>query len=181
MFKEHAKVKPSESSQAKPSQEATVTLTAPITSVAHSLVELDRPTVLHTAAVPRSAHLPSADTEIRALRAASNHAIATGDLFAISATLAHNFTVIIGDGTQLSRAAYLEAFAAIFKRTDPVRYERTPDTIDISGPLPIAAEHGHWAGTLPDGQVACTGTYMAMWRQLNSRWQLRSELFVTLA
>ena len=123
----------------------------------------------------------SAEAKIRALRAASNLAIATGDLFAIPATLAANFSVIIGDGTQLSRAAYLEAFASIFKQAAPVRYQRIPDTIHISTSQPVAAEHGHWIGTLPDGTVTSTGTYMAMWRRASSRWQLRSELFVTLA
>lgn len=61
-----------------------------------------------------------------------------------------------------------------------VRYERIVDSIDLSSSVPLAAEHGHWIGRLPDGKVFFTGTYMAMWRHTNLGWKLRSELFVSL-
>jgi ketosteroid isomerase-like protein len=132
------------------------------------------------ASTPASGPTPPAEREIRALRAASNRAIATRDLPAISATLADDFVVIIGDGTLLTRPAYLEAFAHTFAQPLPLRYERIADTIHISASLPLAAEHGHWIGTVPDGTVLFTGTYMAMWRNSAAGWRLRSELFVTL-
>jgi ketosteroid isomerase-like protein len=123
---------------------------------------------------------PPSALEIRDLRAASNHAIANGDLSAVSASLADDFVVIIGDGTLLTREAYLEAFAHIFTQPIPIRYERVAATIQLSASLPLAAEHGHWIGSLPDGQVLFTGTYMAMWRHTDPGWKLRSELFVSL-
>jgi ketosteroid isomerase-like protein len=132
---------------------------------------------------------PSAPTlpgvrEIRALRAASNRAIAARDLNAVAATLDDDFVVIIGDGTLLNRAAYIEAFAHTFAQPFPIRYERIPDTIDLSASLPLAAEHGHWigiqSGSLPEGNVVFSGTYTAMWRHSSADWKLRSELFVTL-
>ena len=176
-FREQSDVRPWAHSKEKSGQ----TNPAPVPQSAQTpLAEPEFP-VQPTAPTSRDSQTPSAEVEIRTLRDASNHAIATGDLLAVSSALASNFIVIIGDGTQLSRAAYLEAFAAIFEQSTSVRYERTADTVRISGPLPIAAEHGRWTGTLPDGTVSCSGTYMAMWRQTNSRWQLRSELFVTLA
>ncbi len=139
--------------------------------------------ILAASAQP-SAKPPSAELEVRALRTASNHAIATGDLSAVAATLAEDFVVIIGDGTLLSRADYLEAFAHTFAQPVPLMYERIADSIDISTSLPLAAEHGHWTGRLApkqgQGLVLFTGTYMAMWRRIDSTWQIRSELFVSL-
>jgi ketosteroid isomerase-like protein len=132
------------------------------------------------AAVRSSRPTTPAEAEIRALRAASNLAIAARDLSALAATLADDFVVIIGDGTLLTRAAYLEAFAHTFAQPVPLRYERIADTIDLSASLPLAGEHGHWIGSLPDGNVLFTGTYTAMWRHSPAGWKLRSELFVTL-
>ena len=45
---------------------------------------------------------------------------------------------------------------------------------------PIAAEHGHWVATLPNGKRAYTVTYLAMWKRGDTAWQIRSELFVLL-
>jgi hypothetical protein len=148
------------------------------------------------ASTPPSHQTSPSVLEIRALRAASNHAIATGDLHTISATLADDFVVIIGDGTLLSRDAYLEAFAHNFQQPMPLIYERIPDAIHLSVSLPLAAEQGHWIGRLSvaqagdqtggqpnshqNGIVLFTGTYSAMWRRTGSAWHLRSELFVSL-
>ena len=128
-----------------------------------------------------SAQSHPAEREIRDLRAASNRAIAARDLSGVAASLADDFVVIIGDGTLLTREAYLEAFAHTFAQPVPLRYERIADSIDLSASLPLAAEQGHWVGSLPDGRVLFTGTYMAMWRRTEAGWKLRSELFVLLA
>ena len=125
------------------------------------------------------------ETAIRSLRAASNQAIATGDLAGISSTLADDFVVIIGDGTLLSRVDYLEAFAHTFQQPVPLIYERIAETIELSTSLPLAAEHGHWIGRTSarqqDVRTLFTGTYSAMWRRTGSTWQLRSELFISLS
>ena len=113
----------------------------------------------------------------------SNQSIAAGDLSAIASTLSDDFVVIIGDGTLLSRDQYLEAFAHGFRQSAPLCYERIIDSVELSSSAPLAAEHGHWIGSVStEGhrQVLFTGTYMAMWRQSGSRWKLRSELFVSL-
>jgi ketosteroid isomerase-like protein len=132
------------------------------------------------AAVRSSGPTPPAEREIRALRAASNLAIAARDLPAIAATLADDFVVIIGDGTLLTREGYLAAFAHTFAQPVPLRYERIAKAVELSVSLPLAAERGRWVGSLPDGTVLFTGTYMAMWRWTAEGWRLRSELFVTL-
>jgi ketosteroid isomerase-like protein len=147
-----------------------------------------RASTLVATSILSPAPIPSAALEIRALRDASNLAIAARDLPAIASALADDFVVIIGDGTLLTRATYLEAFAHTFAQPVPLRYERIADTIHLSASLPLAAEHGHWVGiqpgirpgSQPEGAVLFTGTYMAMWRHSAAGWKLRSELFVTL-
>jgi ketosteroid isomerase-like protein len=139
-----------------------------------------RAAAILAASAKSSAPILPAELEIRALRVASNRAIAARDLPAVAASLADDFVVIIGDGTLLTREAYLEAFAHTFAQSVLLRYERIADSIDLSASLPLAAEHGHWVGSLPDGRVLFTGTYMAMWRKAEARWKLRSELFVSL-
>src|SRR5262245_20846804 len=44
----------------------------------------------------------------------------------------------------------------------------------------LAVEHDHWTATTPNGKVAFTGTYLAMWRRGQTGWQIRSEVFVPI-
>jgi ketosteroid isomerase-like protein len=124
----------------------------------------------------------AAEALIRAARARSNRAIAERNLNTFADSLDKDFVAVVGDGSFVSsRAIYVSLFQADF--ADPhtyIRYERAPDTVDISLSKPLAAEHGHWTGFLPDGSVAYTGTYMASWRRGPAGWKIRSELFVTL-
>ena len=79
-----------------------------------------------------------------------------------------------------TRAAWLNDVAAEFKNPNAVPYERTSEKIEASDVAPIAAEHRHWTATLPNGKLAYTGTYLAMWKHYATAWQIRSELFVLL-
>lgn len=128
-----------------------------------------------------SGRIPAGEAEILAVRAESNRGIAAGDIGVVSASLAEDFVVVIGDGTLLRREEYIAAFACGFEQASPLSYERIADTVDLSRSMPIAAEHGHWVGRMADGPVLCNGTYMAMWRRTDAGWMIRSELFVTLA
>jgi ketosteroid isomerase-like protein len=139
-----------------------------------------RAAVLLAASLATYAHASPEEASIRAIRAASNHAIQAGDIAALAASLADDFVVIVGNGVLLTRDQYIAAFEHDFKTPGSVRYERIVDSVDLSSSVPLAAEHGHWIGRLPDGQVLFTGTYMAMWRHTGSTWQLRSELFISL-
>jgi ketosteroid isomerase-like protein len=124
----------------------------------------------------------SAETSIRAVRESSNAAIRNHDIHAFATTLADDFVMIRGNGSFVpSRQAYLDLFAADFTDSKSVRYERIPDKIELSSASPLAAEHGHWIGTRLNGTKAYGGTYLAMWRQTESGWKIRSELFVVLA
>jgi hypothetical protein len=117
---------------------------------------------------------------IQGMRRASNIAIAAGNATGFAVSLDQDFVVVIGNGSLLSRDAYIAAFAKDFEDPHSVRFERIPDSIEISRSLPLAAEHGHWVGRLPGGPVIFSGTYLAMWRKAASSWMLRSELFVSL-
>jgi ketosteroid isomerase-like protein len=118
---------------------------------------------------------------IRDLRAASNRAIGASNSEAFAASLAPDFVVVTGNGAFLTREAYVAAFAKDFQDPHSVRFERITDSIELSSSLPIGAEHGHWIGRVPGGPELFSGTYLAMWRKSASGWQLRSELFVSLA
>ena len=117
---------------------------------------------------------------IRSLRNESNQAIVAGDATRFAASLDEDFVVVTGNGSLLTRQAYIAAFAKDFEDPDSVRFERTADSIEISDSVPLAAEHGHWAGRVSGGPVLLSGTYLAMWRRTERGWKLRSELFVAL-
>jgi ketosteroid isomerase-like protein len=131
-------------------------------------------------ALPALSQAGSEEATIRAQRVASNRAISAGNAEAFAASLAPDLVVVTGNGTQLSREAYLNAFAKDFQDPHSTRFERVNDSVDLSGVLPLAAEHGHWIGRAPGGPAMLRGTYLAMWRKTAAGWQIRSELFVVL-
>ncbi len=139
--------------------------------------------LLSLPAHPQAAKTPAQDeAEIRAARSFSNKSIARRNLLGVGDSLDTDFNAIVGDGSFVAtRAEYLRLFKQDFDspRT-AIRYERIADTVQVSASAPLAAEHGHWIGTKPDGSVAFTGTYMAMWRHGPVGWKIRSELYVTL-
>lgn len=123
----------------------------------------------------------TAEAEIRAIRLRSNQALATHNIDAFADSLAPNFVMVRGNGALVpSRREYIELFARDFADKQATRYERVADKIEASATLPLAAEHGHWIGTRPDGTKVYGGTYLAMWKHAPSGWKIRSELFVTL-
>lgn len=140
------------------------------------------PIVLALSCLVSSAYSQESNDEavIRSVRSASNRAIAAGDAKAFAASLAPDTVVVTGNGTYLTRDAYIAAFAKDFQDPHSLRFVRTTDSVDLSKVLPLAAEHGHWIGKAPDGNTLLSGTYLAMWRHAATGWQIRSELFVVL-
>lgn len=122
------------------------------------------------------------EANIRAARAHSNRSIARRNLLGVGDSLAENFVAVIGDSTFVpTRAAYLKLFQQDFNYPKTsLRYERIPDTVQLSATYPIAAEQGHWIGTDANDKIVYTGTYMAMWEHTPDGWKIRSELYVTL-
>jgi ketosteroid isomerase-like protein len=127
-----------------------------------------------------SAQTNKDEAEIRQIRGESNAAIAKSDLAAFAISLTDDFVMVRGNGVFASRAEYLKAFEEDFRTPGSVRYERIIDTVELSKAGPLAAEHGHWVGRMPDGHAAYGGTYLAMWRHTDAGWKIRSELFVRL-
>src|SRR5277367_6473445 len=88
---------------------------------------------------------------IRSTRAASNKAIAASDITGFAVSLEAEFVVVTGNGSFLSREAYVAAFAKDFEDPHSVRFERIVDSIEVSSSVPLAAEHGHWVGRVAGG------------------------------
>lgn len=121
------------------------------------------------------------EQQIRAIRQRSNQAFAAGDFKTFAESLAADFVIVRGNGTTPpSRQAYLEQAEASARLPGAIRYQRITDKIEVSNAAPLAAEHGHWVATLPNGKRAYGGTYLAMWRKQDNAWKIRSELFVLL-
>lgn len=136
---------------------------------------------MNSASISGNAQGPPDQDLIRDIRNASNQAIDAGDAPNFAASLDEDFVVITGNGTLLTREAYIAAFAKDFEDPHSIRFERIVDRIEISDSVPLAAEHGHWVGRVTGGPVLFSGTYLAMWRRTERGWKLRSELFVSLA
>ena len=123
----------------------------------------------------------SPEADIRAGRRASTEAIHNHDLKAFAASLDSDFVMIRGNGVFVpTREAYVDLLAKDFADAKAVQYQRITDRVEISNAAPVAAEHGHWVGTKPDGSRAYSGTYLAMWRKTQYGWKIRSELYVVL-
>jgi len=137
--------------------------------------------LLSVASVSCMAQAAHDEESIRSMRAASNKAIEASDIAGFAASLEPGFVVVTGNGSLLTREAYLAAFAKDFEDPHSVRFERIVDSIEVSSSVPLAAEHGHWVGRVPGGPAMFRGTYLAMWRKTESGWRLRSELFVSLS
>lgn len=140
-------------------------------------------TFLLAAAITLPANAQSPVAAIRHARDISNQAWADRNLTAYTATITADFTITTGAGIAYNHDDFLALLGHDFPDPAGRRCLRTIDTIDLSTSNPLAAEHGHWRciSQQPDGLLAATGTYLAMWRNEAGHWKTRSELFVTLA
>ena len=121
--------------------------------------------------------------QIREARLRQNQAIAAHDLAGIEQAWDSAIVVTAGMGVAFRGAAiYRKAFQEEFEAFPDTRYERRPDTIQVSAVRPLAAERGTWlrTWTAQSGKGEMRGTYMAMWEKTAGEWRIRSELFVLL-
>lgn len=134
--------------------------------------------------VMRRDTLSPAVAEIRAMRAASNAAIARRD---VAGSLAAMLPGYRGTWAQSTAHRSVDSvFAALTRQyadSNMLGYVRTPVSIDISTTGPAAAEYGNWVGRWrrADGIQETTGSYYATWQRTPEGWRLNSEAFVSLA
>ena len=88
--------------------------------------------ILLVASLTCSAQTPSEEDNIRSLRSISNLALIARDIASFAASLSDDFVVVVGNGSFLSRDAYIAVFAKDFEYPHSVRFERIVDSIEIS-------------------------------------------------
>ena len=126
----------------------------------------------------------SSEQAIRAIREASNAAIAGRNLQALGQTWVEDLHVTTSSGDLRQSGEDMEAaFASRFRDPEFVTYVRTPIKVSISQGRSFAAEQGEWVGTWnkPDGQMNIRGVYLAQWQEREGGWRIRSEVFVALS
>jgi ketosteroid isomerase-like protein len=124
------------------------------------------------------------EREVRTARVAQNTAIAAGDLDAAAAFWTDDVTVRRALGQPLSGRA--EARRALEPAAPPapqIVYQRLTREVAISAPWPLAFETGTWEGHLQSatGATVIGGRFSAQWVKRDSRWLIRSEVFVALS
>ena len=127
----------------------------------------------------------TAEQQIRAQRAAFNGALAKGDLAAIATFLADYSQIMTGRSSLVfsGRAAQIGMWWEDFQAADRASYVRTPDRIELSPTGPMAMETGRWRGVNVKSAAAnwASGSYSAKWRQIDGRWLIESEIYMTTA
>ncbi len=139
-------------------------------------------TVVVITGAPRAQ--PSAELAIRAVREASNAAIAQRDLKGLHETWVEDLHVTTSSGDLRQSGQEMEAaFSSRFRDPEFVTYVRTPTTVSISQGGGFAAEQGEWVGTWnrKDGEMSVRGVYLAQWQKRVGAWRIRSEVFVALS
>jgi len=119
---------------------------------------------------------------IRAVRLASNDAIAAQDAEAVAQSWTEDIQVTISSGTHLDgKAAYQGAFESVFQSIPGITFIRSPQNIKIGENGEIASERGQWTGYYPGQAVTSrSGVYMAYWRLVDGQWLISAELYVPL-
>jgi hypothetical protein len=133
--------------------------------------------------------VPRGETVIRESRDASNRALASRNPAGVVTLFTSNGLVVAADGTRREgREAIAEELAGRFAQFDDLVYVRTPDSITVSRSGATGSEKGTWRGswTSPEGAVALSGDYMAIWRNVIDSsgvpsWRVESEVFAALA
>ncbi|HEX7708930.1 MAG TPA: nuclear transport factor 2 family protein [Thermoanaerobaculia bacterium] len=132
--------------------------------------------------------VPRGETVIHESRKASNRALASRNPAGAASLFTANGLVVAADGTRREgREAIEKELTDRYSQIEDLVYIRTPDSIAVSRNRATGSEKGTWKGswTSPEGPVALSGDYMAIWRNdIDSSgvpsWRVESELFVAL-
>jgi len=128
------------------------------------------------------AQSPEAADAIRALRSASNAAIARHDAEAVLSFLEADYVITDSTGhIERGLEGNAQSWAKHFADFPDVVYVRTPVKVRVSTALPHAMESGTWVGTrTAGGRQEKGGEYSAVWRKVEGVWKIHSEIFVAL-
>lgn len=130
-----------------------------------------------------AAKQPDDITAIRALRGASNAAIARHDAEGIIAVMRDDVKVIVSDNIVTSdRDAVLARFRSTFADPNFITFVRTPRQVELNTDRTTASEAGQWTGRWHTdcGERSVSGRYLARWIRGKDGWQIASELFIPL-
>lgn len=121
--------------------------------------------------------------QIRALRAASNRAIAAHDMAAFTPVFADDAVFVWSNGaTSVGKTGLIQRFAPDF--ADPAfdRYVRSPSRVAVAANGVRAVEHGTWTALKHDasGVTRYGGDYSAHWVRRDGAWKIQGELYVKL-
>jgi uncharacterized protein (TIGR02246 family) len=135
---------------------------------------------------PGAPTLPAYQAEvdqIKALRAASNRAIAAHDMAALLPVFAEDAVFVFSNGSSAKARSEMQAlFAKDFADPAFVTYVRAPGSVTVSDAGVRAVEHGQWTAIKrePRGETRYGGDYTAHWFKSPQGWQIRGELYVKL-
>ncbi|MGV3710202.1 MAG: YybH family protein [Gemmatimonas sp.] len=124
--------------------------------------------------------MKSQQDAIRAIRAASNAAIAARDADLVVACMLEDVTVAVARGPVLKgRDASRKAFAEQFAERAFAGYVREATDVSIDASGREATERGRWTGRWKYGsnEQVMRGTYEARWRHTEFGWFIQSEVF----
>lgn len=124
------------------------------------------------------------ESAIRAVREASNTALAAHDSAGLSRTLTPDYVVVTSrNAVNVEQQTMVERLAADWLLKPDLIYVRTPGRIDVNADWRMAGETGTWVGTWtePEGdKIQLEGTYYAKWHKIEGRWYIRAEIFTPL-
>ncbi|WP_050043635.1 nuclear transport factor 2 family protein [Bradyrhizobium sp. LTSPM299] len=124
-----------------------------------------------------------AAADVKTARAAQTKAMADRDFEAAASLWTEDVTMRRALGQAIAgRSEYLDMLSSTSSGQNPIVYQRTAVTVDVSDRWPLAYEEGRWSGHVgnADGQPVIAGRYAAQWVKRDERWLIRSEVFVAL-
>jgi len=141
--------------------------------------------LISSACAPRATGGTPADiaANVRWRRQQWNIAFADRDSTALAALVEDSAVHVSPQFTHVGRSAYLSVFLRALATRPEVQLMYWPDrVIECKRPnCGIVTEYGRWKESwLENGEATeVSGTYYAIWREHNSQWQIRSEVFAT--
>lgn len=125
------------------------------------------------------------ETLIRAVREASNAAIAAHDTAGLGAALTLDYNVITSrNAASAERSVVLRRLAADWSAKPDLFYIRTPGSIEVFAEWSMASETGTWVGTWTEAngdKIELSGSYYAKWHNVAGQWLIRAEIFTPLS